>query len=105
MKTVQKTLRFRPQELSKRFRIRERLYSMPEMNYNWQTRTDWFPAGYTSNMKCLSKQFSRIHHFACHAPGPVQQHWKRANQLFMKQHFTTHASMRYANKYSCDAWL
>lgn len=99
------SLRFRPQGLSKRFRIRERLYSKPEMNYNWQTRTDWFPAGYTTNMKCIAKQFSRIHHFACHAPGPVQQHWKLANQLFMKQHFTTQASMRYANKYSCDAWL
>lgn len=102
---MQQYLRFRPQGLSKRFYIKKRLLKSPTMNYNWQTRQDWFPAGYTANMKCIAKQFHRIHYFACHAPPSVQKHWQRANQLFLKQHFTTKASVRYANKYSCDAWL
>lgn len=97
--------RFRPQDNNKRYLIKQRRkYGYTDLS-NWQTRVDWWPPGYGLNQQSISRRFSQLHYLACHAPKPVAKKWRSAYNQFEKKHFTTLASVRYANKYSCDAWL
>ena len=99
--------KFRPQDIGKRYIIKERLRTGRSDNYNWQSRVKWYPAGYRLNKKTISYQFSKLHYLACHAPEPVQQRWRVPYANFMAQHFGNAgcASMRYLNTWSCHSWL
>lgn len=100
-------LLFWPQSLSKKWTIKSRLKGINE-TYNFVDRTvfAWQPAGWRLNKKTIARQHSRLHHYACHAPAPVQKKWKKAHDAFYKKHFgTEHASVRYLNKWSCHSWM
>lgn len=97
--------KFRPQQLSKSYIMKQRLKTGRNDNYNWQTHTNWYPANYKLNHRTIVRIFQQLHHNACHAPGPVSKRWKHAERNFMKVHFADNGSMRYANKYSCHSWL
>lgn len=75
-------------------------------SYNWQSRVDWYPAGYKLNRKTISKQFGKLHYLACHSPKPITKKWQKSYNNFYKKHFGSFkASVRYLNKWSCHAWL
>lgn len=101
--------RFRPQEITKRHTIRLRLqgYGNEWINYNWQSRVEWWPCGYGSNKKTIAKQFKRLHYLACHAPSPIQKKWRVTYNNFMIKHFgaSGKGTMRYLNRWSCHSWL
>lgn len=99
--------KFRPQDIGKRYIIKERLLTGRSQNYNWQTRAEWYPAGYGFNKKTIFRQFGRLHYLACHAPGPVAKSWQKAYNNFYQRHFGAYkgASMRYLNTWSCHAWM
>lgn len=99
--------KFRPQDLPKRFTIKERLKYGRSTNYNWQTRIKWYPAGWGFNKKILGGIHGRLHYLACHAPLPIQKRWTKVYETFQKQHFGMHklASVRYLNKWSCHGWM
>ena len=101
------TLLFRPQDLPKRFTIKERLKTGRTENYNFRYRRgEWYPAGYRLNKKTLSKQFGTLHYLACHSPAPIAKKWNKAYTVFYTKHFGSHrATARYLNKWSCHAWL
>ena len=99
--------KFRPQATPKRYLIKERLKYGRTDNYNWQTRIEWYPAGYKLNKKTIAKQFSKLHYLACHAPDPIQKRWTNAYDVFHKKHFGAikGVSMRYLNTWSCHSWM
>lgn len=98
--------KFRPQDLSKRYIIKERLKYGRSENYNWQTRVKWYPAGWGFNKKVIGDMHGKLHYLACHAPKPIQKRWTKAYDNFYKKHFgTKHASVRYLNEWSCHSWL
>ena len=99
------TSKFRPLNISKRHAMRERLKYGRAGNYHWQSRVEWFPAGYGFNKKTISRQFSKLHYLACHSPEPITKKWHKAYKNFYKKHFGVSGSMRYINKYSCHSWL
>jgi hypothetical protein len=75
-------------------------------NYNWQSRVEWYPAGFKLNRKNIFKQFGKLHYLACHSPVPIQKKWSKVYDNFHKRHFGTFkGSMRYLNQWSCHAWL
>ena len=75
-------------------------------NYNWQSRVEWYPAGYGINKKTIFKQFGRLHYLARHSPERVQQQWQKVYNNFHTKHFGTFkGSVRYLNQWSCHAWL
>ena len=86
--------------------MRMRLRYGKSENYNWQSRIEWYPVGYKSNHKNISKQFGKLHYLACHSPRPIAKQWEKTYELFYKKHFgTQHASVRYLNKWSCHSWM
>lgn len=98
--------KFRPQDLPKRYTIKERLKYGRTDNYNWQTRVKWYPAGWGFNKKVIGDMHGKLHYLACHAPKPIQKRWAKAYKMFYKKHFgTEHASARYLNNWSCHSWL
>jgi hypothetical protein len=99
--------KFRPQDIGTRYIIKQRLLTGRSENYNWQSRTVWYPAGWKVNKRTIGKQFLRLHYLACHAPKPVQKRWASAYQNFMNRHFSSggKASMRYLNNHSAHSWL
>ena len=76
-------------------------------SYNWQSRVEWYPAGYKLNRKTIFKQFGKLHYLACHSPEPITKKWQKAYDNFHRKHFGTYkgASMRYLNNWSCHNWL
>ena len=99
--------RFRPQDVSARSVMRQRLKYKTADNYNWQTRAKWYPVGWKLNHQVIANQFQRLHYLACHAPGPVQHRWDHAYRVFYRRHFGADrgASMRYLNTWSAHSWL
>jgi hypothetical protein len=98
--------RFRPQDINKRYIIKQRLLTGRSENYNWQSRVEWYPAGYRLNKKTIVKQFGRLHYLACHSPKKVQQRWQKVYDHFHNRHFGTfNGTVRYLNQWSCHAWL
>jgi hypothetical protein len=98
--------KFRPQDLSKTYVMKQRLKTGRSENYNWQTRVEWYPAIWSTHQQQLSKRFTRLHYLACHAPAPIRKQWANAYKMFYKRHFgTDNASMRYLNKYTCHNWM
>jgi hypothetical protein len=75
-------------------------------SYNWQSRAEWYPAGYGLNKRTIFRQFGRLHYLACHSPERVQRQWQKVYDNFHTKHFGTFkGSMRYLNQWSCHAWL
>jgi hypothetical protein len=101
--------KFRPQEINRVHIIRLRLkgYGNEWINYNWQTRVQWFPVGYELNKRTIARQFSRLHYLACHAPDPVTKKWKSVYNQFMRKHCAAGGkhSMRFANTHTAHSWL
>jgi hypothetical protein len=99
--------RFRPQDISKRYIIRQRRITGVSESYNWQTRIRWYPAGWGFNKQVLGRVFARLHYLACHAPAPVQRQWRPAYNKFCDRYLAQkgRASVRYLNKYTAHAWL
>jgi hypothetical protein len=99
--------KFRPQDISTRHLMRERRITGRVENYDWQTRVEWYPAGWKLNQISIGRRFSQLHYLACHAPAPIQKKWRRAYRLFCDKHFANkgNASMRYLNTWTCHAWL
>lgn len=97
----------RPQGISKRYTIKQRLKYGRSDNYNWQTRIKWYPAGWGFNKKVIGNQFSKLHYLACHSPEPIQKRWAKAYNNFQAKHFGSKgkASVRYLNTYSCHSWM
>lgn len=107
MKTIPN--KFRPSSaMETKYVMRERLtHGSCLGSYNWQSRVEWYPAGYRLNKKTIFKQFNKLHYLACHSPEPITKKWQSAYNNFYKKHFGAHkgASMRYLNKWSCHSWL
>jgi hypothetical protein len=87
--------------------MKQRLKYGHSDNYNWQSRVEWYPAGYKLNKKTIARQFRNLHYLACHAPERVTKRWQRAYNNFYRAHFGAHkgASMRYLNTWSGHSWL
>ena len=98
--------KFRPQEISKVSVMKQRLHYGRTDNYNWQTRSNWVPAGYTKNRISILRRWQQIHHYASHTKNPAG-HWIVANKMFCKKFFGSEgkASMRYLNTWSAHSWL
>ena len=102
------TTKFRPQQLSSRWKLVERRRgSHASMSFNFQSRSDWFPAGWTTHQCQFARRFGRLHYLACHAPLAVQRRWRHAYQNFMACHFahSGQASARYLSVHTCHRWL
>lgn len=100
--------KFRPSSSMDTRRImRERRRYGHTDNYNWQGRVEWYPVGYRLNKKTISRQFSRLHYLACHAPDKTTKKWQKAYNNFYIKHFgaVRAGSMRYLNNWSCHSWL
>jgi hypothetical protein len=99
--------RFRPQDMPTRYRMRERRRTGRVETYNWQSRVQWYPAGWKANHVSIGRRFGQLHYLACHAPRPIQLKWRRAYQLFCNRHFgdAGRASLRYLNRYTSHSWL
>ena len=100
--------RFRPSSaMTTQSIMRERRrYGATLGNYNWQSRAEWYPAGFQLNRKTIFGQFGRLHYLACHSPERVQRQWQKTYDNFHTKHFGTFkGSMRYLNQWSCHAWL
>ena len=75
-------------------------------SYNWQSRAEWYPAGFQLNRKVMFRQFGNLHYLACHSPTRVQRQWQKVYDNYHTKHFGTFkGSVRYLNKWSCHAWL
>lgn len=98
--------KFRPQEISKSYIMKQRLKYGRTDNYNWQTRSNWWPASLKKNQISILRRWQQIHHFASHTAKPAQ-YWVRANRMFNKQFFgdAGRASMRYLNTWSAHNWM
>jgi hypothetical protein len=100
--------RFRPQDISPRYRLKYRIKYDCYVTYNWQTRH-----GYKRvkplplNRETLGRIFGRLHYLACHAPKPVRLKWLRAYNNFMKRYCAEGGrhSIKFANTYTAHAWL
>jgi len=99
--------KFRPQGINKRYLLKIRRLIGRNNSYNWQSRVEWYPAGWGFNKRTIGRQFSRLHYLACHAPEPVAKKWQKVYNNFQNKHFATtgKASIRYLNKYSAHSWL
>lgn len=99
--------KFRPQDVSTRYIMKQRRVTGCAENYNWQTRIKWYPAGWKSNHISISRRFGHLHYLACHSPAPVQKKWHTVYKQFCRQHLADggRASMRYLNTWTCHTWL
>jgi hypothetical protein len=97
--------KFRPQQRSAKYKIKEFIKTGRVNNYNWQTRVKWYPAGWGFNKKVLGGIFGRLHYLACHAPMPVQERYQRAYRALDARLTPHNASLRYIVTYSAGAWL
>jgi len=100
--------KFRPSSsmTTKSIMRERRKYGALHGNYNWQSRVEWYPAGFKLNRKVMFKQFGKLHYLACHSPEPITKKWQGAYNNFYNKHFGSFkASVRYLNKWSCHSWL
>lgn len=99
----------RPQDIPKRYIIKERLRTGKSVNYNLIERSvfQWYPAGWRINRKTIGRQHSRLHYLACHAPEPVKKKWAKVYNKFQAKYFGQigKASVRYLNTYSAHSWM
>ena len=99
------TRRFRPQNLSKRAVMIERLKFKKTFNYNYQERHSWYPAGWGFNRRVLGKIFGQLHYRAYHSPTPVSKRWMKSYKAFERKHLPLNGSMRFLNTWTAHSWL
>jgi len=99
--------KFRPQDISKSYVMKQRLKTGRSENYNWQTRVEWYPAKWTRHQQQFARRFARLHYLGAHAPMPIRLRWRSAYLAFMKRHFGEggNASVRYLNRWTAHSWL
>jgi hypothetical protein len=99
--------KFRPQDMSKTYVMKQRLKYGKTDNYNWQTRIEWYPAGYGINKRTISRQFMTLHYLARHSPKPVAVKWRKAYNQFESKYFASRgkASMRFLNTWTAHSWM
>lgn len=99
--------KFRPQDIGKSYVMKQRLKYGRTDNYNWQTRIEWYPVGYSINKRTIAKQFQKLHYLACHAPKPVTMKYKLAYNQFENKYLASkgNASMRFLNTWTAHSWL
>jgi hypothetical protein len=99
--------RFRPQNISTKYIMKHRLLSGRSENYNWQTRIEWYPAGWKTNQISIARRFGHLHYLACHSPEPIRKKWSSAYNVFCNRYFANkgNASMRYLNTWTSYSWL
>jgi hypothetical protein len=107
MKTIPNKFRPSSSMTTKSIMRERRKYGALHGNYNWQSRIEWYPAGYKLNKKTIFKQFGKLHYLACHSPEPITKKWQKAYNNFHTKHFGAFrgASMRYLNNWSAHSWL
>ena len=99
--------KYRPSDVSKKYRIRYRLETGRSESFHWHSRVRWYPAGWQVNRQTLGRIFSRLHYLGCHSPAPVQKKWFPVYNRFEEKYFATKgkASVRYLNAYTAHKWL
>ena len=99
--------KFRPMDISKKYRLKFFVETGKNQNFNWRTYVRWYPVGWRINKQTLFRAFSRLHYLGCHAPKPIQQKYRRVYNLFEEKYFGTKgkASKRYQDKYTANKWL
>mgnify|MGYP003348562023 CR=1 FL=1 len=99
--------KFRPQDISKSYVMKQRLKTGRSENYNWQSRVEWYPANWSKHQQMFARRFARLHYLACHAPTPIQKKWRVTYNNFMIKHFGANGkgTMRYLNNWSAHSWL
>jgi len=99
--------KFRPQAINPRWKLVENRKYRGTFSNNWQTRIEWFPAGYGINKRTIAKQFRKLHYLACHSPKPVALKWHSAYNQFSNKHFANRgkASIRFLNTWTAHSWL
>lgn len=97
--------KFRPQDISAKYKLKQYIRTGRIENYNWQTRIKWYPVGWGFNKRVIGGIFGRLHYLACHAPAPVQKRYQRAYRALEARLIPRKASIRYINTYSAGAWL
>jgi hypothetical protein len=78
--------KFRPIAVPKLYKIRERLQTGRVSNYNWQTRTMWYPAGWSQHKIGIVRRFSQLHYLASHAPTAVRSRWTSAHTAYVSRY-------------------
>ncbi len=74
---MNKTHKFRPQELGPAFKIK---HPCKAAVYNWRPRFGWTLKTY------LHHVFSVLHYRSSHAPQPIQKKWRKAATKFGNSH-------------------
>jgi hypothetical protein len=97
--------RFRPQDISKKYILKQRLRFGRSDTYNWQTRIRWYPVGWKLNHQTLGRIFGQLHYLGSHAPKPVRTKWYAREKLFLKSRIPFKSSIRYIEKFSAGRWL
>ena len=99
--------KYRPMDVSKKYRIRYRLETGRSESFNWRSRVRWYPVGWKLNRQNLFRFFSKLHYLGCHAPKPIQQKYKRVYNLFEEKHLASRGktSKRYLSNYTANKWL
>jgi hypothetical protein len=99
--------KYRPIEVSKKYRIRYRLETGRSEAFNWRSRVRWYPSGWRVNRQTLGRIFSRLHYLGCHSPGPIQKKWYKVYNQFEEKYFAIKgkASKRYQENYTAYKWL
>lgn len=101
-----KPLQFWPQENCRRkFSCR----NFEEPNWNFRSRfslEDQRFLGLPLNRRYLIKVGNKIHILSCHSKRKIEKKWRAAANQWHKAHFgSDRISVRYANMWSCHAWM
>ena len=99
--------KYRPMDVSKKYRIRYRIETGRSESFNWRSRVRWYPAGWNINRQNLFRVFSKLHYLGCHAPKPIQQKYRKLYNLFTAKYLATKGktSTRYISNYTAHKWL
>ena len=99
--------KYRPTDVSKKYRIRYRIETGRSESFNWRSRVRWYPAGWQFNRQNLFRAFSKLHYLGCHAPKPIQQKYRKLYNLFTEKYLATKGktSIRYISNYTAHKWL
>ena len=99
--------KYRPTDVSKKYRIRYRIETGRSESFNWRSRVRWYPAGWQVNRQNLFRAFSKLHYLGCHAPKPIQQNYRKLYNLFTEKYLATKGktSTRYISNYTAHKWL
>jgi hypothetical protein len=75
--------RFRPQQISLRYRLSHWRQTGIKQSWNWQSR---MTRSCTATQPQVYRIGAQLHYLSDHAPNPVQQRWRRAFKLFCQRY-------------------